>query len=178
MRVSVRLVREDDAAPVAEMLVRSWPELAPWEPERDESYRTEPGQRALLRAALDEHARGQALPALVLADGVPAGRITLSTIVRGPFRSADLGYWVDAAQRRRGIASAAVAAVLRTAFDELGLHRVAAATLLHNAGSRAVQARNGFAEIGVAPRYLQIAGRWQDHLLHQRLADDPPVRRT
>ena len=33
-------------------------------------------------------------------------------------------------------------------------------------------ARNGFARIGFAPRYLMIAGRWQDHLLFQRVADD------
>jgi ribosomal-protein-alanine N-acetyltransferase len=178
VRVSVRLVRESDADAVAGMLARGWPELASWEPAREPAYLTEAGQRAALRAALELHERGQALPALVLADDVPAGRITLSTIVRGPFRSADLGYWVDVAQHRRGVATAAVAAVLRLAFDDLGLHRVAAATLLHNAGSRRVLARNGFTEIGVAPRYLQIAGRWQDHLLHQRLAADPPFEQT
>jgi [ribosomal protein S5]-alanine N-acetyltransferase len=174
VQVSVRLVREADAATMAGLLVRGWTELAPWEPEREASYLTEAGQRAVLRAALDLHARGDAFPGLIVVDGAPAGRITLSTIVRGPFRSADLGYWVGVEQRRRGVATAAVAAVLRVAFDDLGLHRVAAATLLHNTGSRRVLARNGFSEIGVAPRYLQIAGRWQDHLLHQRLADDPP----
>jgi ribosomal-protein-alanine N-acetyltransferase len=27
--------------------------------------------------------------------------------------------------------------------------------------------RNGFTRIGVAPAYLSIAGRWQDHALYQ-----------
>ena len=37
-------------------------------------------------------------------------------------------------------------------------------------------AKNGFAEIGFAPRYIRIAGRWQDHVLHQRLAETTPPR--
>ena len=73
----------------------------------------------------------------------------------------------------RGVATAAVRAVLAVAFDRLGLHRVQAGTLVHNTASRRVLAKNGFAEIGFAPRYIRIAGRWQDHVLHQRLADDP-----
>jgi len=63
-----------------------------------------------------------------------------------------------------------VGEVLRLAFGELGLHRVQAATLLHNTGSQRVLKRNGFTRIGVAPRYLRIAGEWQDHVLFQRLA--------
>jgi hypothetical protein len=31
--------------------------------------------------------------------------------------------------------------------------------------------RNGFVRIGVAPSYLKIAGRWQDHVLFQLVAD-------
>jgi ribosomal-protein-alanine N-acetyltransferase len=35
--------------------------------------------------------------------------------------------------------------------------------------------RSGFTPIGVAPRYLRIAGEWQDHLLFQ-LLDEPGMR--
>jgi ribosomal-protein-alanine N-acetyltransferase len=42
-----------------------------------------------------------------------------------------------------------------------------------NHPSRRVLAKAGFTEIGLAPRYIKIAGRWQDHVLHQRLVDDP-----
>jgi len=37
--------------------------------------------------------------------------------------------------------------------------------------------RTGFTLIGLAPRYLRIAGQWRDHLLFQRLADDPALVR-
>ena len=110
---------------------------------------------------------------MVVVDGEPAGRINLNDVVRGAFDNAHLGYWVDVEHQGRGVASAAVRAVLAVAFGELGLHRVQAGTLIHNHASRRVLAKNGFSEIGLAPRYIRIAGRWQDHVLHQRLVDDP-----
>ncbi len=54
----------------------------------------------------------------------------------------------------------------------IGLHRVEAAALLHNTASQRVLERNGFARIGMAPAYLSIAGRWQDHLLFQLIAPE------
>ena len=66
-------------------------------------------------------------------------------------------------------AAVAVADAVRHAFDDLGLHRLQADTLVHNAASRTVLTRSGFTEIGRAPRYLRIAGRWQDCILHQLL---------
>jgi len=42
-------------------------------------------------------------------------------------------------------------------------------TLRHNTGSQRVLERNGFERIGVAPAYLSVAGRWQDHVLYQLL---------
>ena len=53
------------------------------------------------------------------------------------------------------------------ARDELGLHRIEASTLLHNVASQRVLQKAGFQQIGMAPRYLQIAGKWQDHNLYQ-----------
>jgi len=93
--------------------------------------------------------------------------MTLSGIVRGPFLSAHLGYWVDKDYNGRGIGSAAVAFAVAAARDELGLHRLQAATLQHNAASQKILTRSGFTEIGVAPAYLHIAGSWRDHILFQ-----------
>ena len=173
MQVAIRLVTENDAPALADLLASNREGMAPWEPVRQDAYFTEAGQREVLCEILDRYARGQAQPCVILVDEVVAGRMTLSNVVRGPFLSASLGYWVGQDHRGRGVATAAVGEVLRLAFADLGLHRVEASTLLANAASRRVLAKNGFTEIGVAPRYLQIAGRWQDHLLHQRLAADP-----
>ncbi len=170
MAVSVRLVSRHDAAVLAEVLRANRDFLAPWDPVRDEAYYTTGGQRDLATRSLRRSAAGVEWPGVILVDGTPVGRVNLNNIVRGAFCSADLGYWVDRAHNGRGVATAAVGAVVRVAFGELGLHRVQAGTLLHNSGSQRVLQRNGFTVIGVAPAYLKIAGRWQDHRLFQRLA--------
>jgi [ribosomal protein S5]-alanine N-acetyltransferase len=107
------------------------------------------------------------VPLVIVDDGEVVGRITMSDVVRGAFQSAHLGYWVAASHTGRGVATAAVAATARMAFTELRLHRLQADTLLHNTASQRVLERNGFVRIGTAPAYLRIAGRWQDHHLHQ-----------
>ncbi len=173
MTVAVRLVEPGDAVALAALVARNRVSLAPWEPVHPEDYFTEAGQHRALVAALARHSRGEQHPCVIVVEGRPVGRINLNDIVRGAFQNAHLGYWLDVDQQGRGVATAAVRAVLATAFGELGLHRVQAGTLLHNHASRRVLAKNWFSEIGVAPRYINIAGRWQDHVLHQRLADDP-----
>ena len=55
----------------------------------------------------------------------------------------------------------------------LGLNRVEAACLLHNDASRHLLRKLGFKEEGVARRYLCINGRWQDHVMHAILREDP-----
>ena len=78
----------------------------------------------------------------------------------------------DGASNGRGLATSAVREILRMSRDELDLHRVQAVTLPHNAASQRVLERNGFERIGFAPRYLRIAGRWQDHDLFQAILHD------
>ena len=172
MTVDIRVVAEGDPEALARLLIRNRDFLAPWDPVRSDAYFTVEGQRTLLDQALRRYQQGLDWPGMIMVDDVPVGRVNLNNVVLGAFCSADLGYWVDQARNGRGVATAAVAAVLRVAFDDLGLHRVQAGTLLHNHGSQRVLERNGFTPIGMAPGYIQIAGRWQDHLLFQRLADD------
>lgn len=171
--VVLRELRADDAEALAIAYAGNRAHLAAWEPERDEAFFTAARQEAEVATQLEDAARGVSLLLVLAADDATiAGRFTLSGIVRGPFQSANLGYWVDAGRTGRGLASAAVAAMVDVARTELGLHRIQAATLTHNAGSRRVLERNGFEHIGFAPAYLEIAGRWQDHELFQRILHD------
>jgi [ribosomal protein S5]-alanine N-acetyltransferase len=177
--VTVRILTEDDVPALTALLVANRDHLAPWEPQRPEEYFTEEFQREDVARLLDVHRQGGVLPGVVLVDGEPVGRVNVNNVVRGVFLSGDLGYWVSRHVTGRGVATAAVAAMARLAFGEAGLHRLQAGTLLHNAASQHVLRKNGFTAIGVAPRYLRIAGRWQDHLLFQLLAEEaaaPGVR--
>jgi ribosomal-protein-alanine N-acetyltransferase len=163
-----RLVQLCDAPALTELLDRNRDFLAPSSPIRSEAFFTLDGQRAGIRAALAEHQRGTKLPHVILAaDGEVAGRITLNEIVRGPFQSCHLGYWVAAEYNGRGLATGALQKIIGVAFEELGLHRIEAGTLLDNVRSQRVLEHNGFVRFGVAAAYLHIAGRWQDHAMYQ-----------
>ena len=166
---SLRLVTVDDAAALVELLTRDREFMAPWGPERPDGYYTVEGQRDVLEKALDGHARGVTVPLVIVDDGHVVGRITLNDIVRGAFQSTALGYWVTEAANGRGLATAAVRDTLAYAFGELGLHRVEASTLPGNIRSQRVLKRNGFVWFAVAPDYLRIGRRWQDHVLFQKV---------
>jgi ribosomal-protein-alanine N-acetyltransferase len=168
--VGTRLAALEDAAALAEIYSSHRQALAPYEPERQEEFYTEAGQRAVIEAALGEHGQGVTLPHVILVGGAVAGRITLSGIARGPFLSARLGYWVSPVFHGRGVATAAVREIARIAFEELGLHRLQAGTLLHNVASQKVLERNGFIRFGLAQKYVKIAGQWQDHAMYQLIA--------
>jgi len=172
--VWIRLLRRTDADGMSQAYSRNRDHLAPWEPARDEAFFSPGHQLNIIQAKLAQLSVGQEIP-WVLVDGAESakiiGAVTLTGIVRGPFLSANLGYWVDAGLGRQGIGSAAVRFAANQAREGLGLHRVQAATLLHNKPSRKILRSTGFQEIGVAPEYLKIAGRWQDHLLHQLILD-------
>jgi len=165
---TARLITLDDAPVLAELLRVNREFLAPWEPIRHDDYFTVDGQRAVIETALGQYKQGVKFPHVVLDDsGRVVGRITLSEIVRGPFQSCSLGYWVSATDNGRGLATAAVRDIIRVAFHELRLHRIQAGALLHNIRSQRVLERNGFIRFGVAPSYVNIAGRWQHHALYQ-----------
>ena len=58
------------------------------------------------------------------------------------------------------------------AFTMLDLSRIEAACLPENVASRALLERAGFRYEGVAEGYLQIDGRWRDHVLYANLRSD------
>ncbi|BCB79561.1 GNAT family N-acetyltransferase [Phytohabitans flavus] len=170
MTVTTRLVRLDDVPAITDLIRANRDFLAPWEPLRAEDYFTVEAQLAIVETGLAAYERGTAVPHVILDDGEMVGRINLNDIVRGPFQSCHLGYWVAQAANGRGVATAAAALIARLAFEEIGLHRLQAGTLVHNLASQKVLERNGFVRYGLAPQYLSIAGSWQDHVLFQLIA--------
>lgn len=170
---TTRLLSIDDVAALTRLLVRNREFLAPWDAKRGEDFFTEEGQSRVVAEAVAAHEAGTMLPLAILdADGALAGRLNLNGITRGAFQSTAMGYWVAEDRNGQGLATKAVAEAVDVAFGELGLHRVQAETLLHNAASQRVLRSNGFTPYGVAPDYLMIAGRWQDHILFQRLDNE------
>jgi ribosomal-protein-alanine N-acetyltransferase len=169
MMPGIRLIAVEDAVELAELLQVNREFLARWEPIRPEDYFTAAGQKRAIEDALAQSERNTIVPNVIIERGEIIGRVTLSNIIRGPFQSCNLGYWVGSSHNGRGFATRAVREIMIVAFRELRLHRIEAGTLLHNVPSQRVLERNGFARFGVAPNYLNIAGRWQDHAMYQAL---------
>jgi ribosomal-protein-alanine N-acetyltransferase len=163
MTVSIRLVAEEDAEELAELMASNRKFFAPWDAVRPDAFYTAAGQLEAIGAALRSYESGQMMPHVIVQDGRIVGRMNLNTIVRGAFQSGTLGYYVAEEYNGRGIAGRATGLMVAVGFEELNLHRIEANTLLHNVASQRVLLRNGFERFGTAPKYLRIAGEWQDH---------------
>jgi [ribosomal protein S5]-alanine N-acetyltransferase len=169
--VSIRPLAVTDARQMAQLYTENREFLAALEPLRPDAFYTFEGQRRHIAQLTDRRTSGTAYPFVIVLGGKAVGAINLSNVVRGAFQSANVGYWVAAVHNGRGVATRALALVCERAFGEIGLHRVEAGTLPDNYASQRVVEKNGFVRIGLAPRYLQIAGVWSDHILFQKTAD-------
>jgi ribosomal-protein-alanine N-acetyltransferase len=113
----------------------------------------------------------------IFVNGDFAGEINLNSIQRGPFQNAYIGYWIDEKQAGQGYMAEAVVAVSRFAFDELHLHRVQIAIIPRNTNSRRVMEKLAIREEGVAERYLEINGVWEDHVRYAMTVEEWEERR-
>ena len=88
--------------------------------------------------------------------GVLLGAVGLHQLDAGA-RQAQLGYWVHAAARRRGVATRAVTLVTGWALGTLRLHRVQAQVFTDNPWSQRVLEKAGFRRVPDAPAAVEHA---------------------
>ena len=108
----------------------------------------------------------------IFVDGDLAGEINLSSIQRGPFQNAYVGYWIDEKHAGNGYMPEAVVVLARFAFDDLHLHRIQVAIIPRNSASRRVVEKLELREEGIAERYLEINGVWEDHVRYAMTAEE------
>ncbi len=148
--------------------------LRPWEPTWAADHLTRKSFTNRVYWAQRSVAAGTAVPLFLIRreDRVLVGAITLDNIRRGPAQSATTGYWTGAAFAREGYMREAIRAVVHHAFTSLDLSRVEAGCLPENAASRRLLEQAGYKYEGVAQSYLQINGRWRNHVLYANLRHD------
>ena len=105
------------------------------------------------------------------------GELTVSSVQRGPFQSAYIGYWVDEAEAGNGYVPEAVVVALAFAFDELSLHRIEISIIPRNDRSLRVVEKLDIRHEGIAVRFLQINGVWEDHARFAMTSEEWVVRR-
>jgi ribosomal-protein-alanine N-acetyltransferase len=67
--------------------------------------------------------------------------------------------------------------VCRFAFDEIGLHRLQISIIPRNAASHRVVAKLDIRAEGIAERYLEINGVWEDHVRYAITSEEWELRR-
>jgi ribosomal-protein-alanine N-acetyltransferase len=174
-RVLLRTLNEQDYEGWHEVRARCQGWLLKWEPRSAHSTHLAEDQRSFMsRCAIRERERqiGTAFGFGIFLAGRFIGEITLSSIQRGPLQSAYIGYWIDEAVAGQGLMPEAVVTILQYAFESLRLHRVEINIIPRNGASRRVVEKLGLRCEGIAERYLEIDGAWEDHARYAITAEE------
>jgi len=148
--------------------------LSPWEPVWASDELTKGAFRRRIKRYQRESRQDSAYAFFVFRteDDALMGGCTLSNIRRGVTQCCALGYWIGERFARQGYMQDAVGALIPFIFTTLGLHRIEAACLPSNEPSKSLLQKAGFRQEGLARKYLQINGQWQDHVLFALLEND------
>src|SRR5271169_2791467 len=141
--VTLRRHRADDLDAVFQAVTESLDHLRPWMPWAA-NYTRESAAEFLAKSARD-WADGTEYGYAILADSVLAGGCGLMSRI-GP-GGLEIGYWVHRAWTRRGLATAASAALVDQAFRLPGVDRVEIVHDELNVASGGVPRRLGFTEV-------------------------------
>ena len=167
-RVVLRPLVPQDFNAWSEVRRRNGEWLTMWEPLRlphhpdpetnREVFAARCGSRDRERLAGSQYAFG------IFVDGAFAGELNLNNVVRGAMQSATIGYWIDRARAGRSLMSEAIVVLAQFAFEELNLHRLEICIIPRNSNSRRVVEKLNIREEGIAQRFLEINGAWEDHM--------------
>ncbi len=148
--------------------------LQPWEPSWANDHLSRKSFTNRVYWAQRSISGGTAVPLFLIrkTDDMLLGAITLDNIRRGPAQAGTTGYWIGEPFARAGYMREAIAAVIHYAFTTLDLSRIEAGCLPENTPSRRLLENCGYKYEGVAQSYLQIAGRWRNHVLYANLRHD------
>lgn len=166
--IDIRILSSENAKELLEYYIRNKNFLSKFEPYRDESFYTIDVQKQSLIENYREFIKGQGAHFGIYNNNKMIGRIRINNIVQGVFKSAFIGYSIDEKYQGKGFMKEAVGLVLEYAYEELGLHRIEATTLVDNERSKGVLEACGFTELGICKNYLLINGKWRDHRIFYR----------
>lgn len=179
-RVKLRPLREEDFESWHEVRTRCRDWLLPWEPRpAGAPYPPEDRPSYVARCSMRERERqlgtGYAFGIFVGARFV--GEVNLSSVQRGPFQNAYVGYWMDQLHAGRSYVPEACVVLFRFAFEDLGLHRLQVSIIPRNRPSRRVAQKLWLRGEGIALRYLEIDGKWEDHVRYALTTEEWQERR-
>ncbi|MGU8414631.1 GNAT family N-acetyltransferase [Clostridium perfringens] len=171
-RLALRNLAPENTEEMLDYYIRNEEHLRQYEPTRDSSFYTYEGQKEILTESFRQFIDGTSIDLGIFKDEKLIGKIKLSNIVYGILRNAFVGYSIDKEHQGKGYMKEALNTVCSYAFEEMGLHRLEASTLMDNSRSQGVLKACGFNELGISEKYLYINGEWRDHKIFYKVNDD------
>lgn len=96
------------------------------------------------------------------SDGALVGWMDISTIKRDRYKMANFGYYIMSHQRGKGYGTEAARRLVKAGFEDLGFHRLEAATDPENKPSIALAKGIGLHDEGIKKHYWFQNNRWED----------------
>lgn len=181
-RVVLRPLNAQDFAAWAECRKRNADWLLKWEPLRPITQPDPANDRDIFSARCNirerERQTGTSYAFGLFVDNAFCGEVNLNNVVRGAMQCATVGYWIDQKRAGNAYVAEAVAVVLKFAFDELHLHRVEVCIIPRNTNSLRVVEKLALRNEGLAERFLEINGLWEDHYRFAITAEEWACRRA
>ena len=181
-RVVLRPLVAQDFAAWSEVRQRNGEWLSQWEPLRPIHHPDPATNRDVFAARCSardrERTSGVSYSFGFFVDGAFAGEINLNNVVRGALQMGTIGYWIDRARAGNAFVAEAVVVLMKYAFEDLHLHRVEICIIPRNNNSLRVMQKLGIREEGVAQRFLEINGVWEDHIRFGMTVEEWDQRRS
>lgn len=170
--INLKILTPDDSMDLLQYYTRNKEHLRPYEPTREDSFYSIRAQHQILMDNYKQFLNGSAACFGIYKDKEFIGKIQISGIIYGVFKSGIIGYSIDREYQGKGYMKESLAKVVEYAFKEMELHRLEASTLIHNEKSQAVLKSCGFKELGINEKYLFINGQWRDHITFYKVKDN------
>lgn len=173
-RCYIRTFKEEDAANLTELVVRNKHFWAIHEPLQRQEYYTLDTQYKKILESMHLMRSKREFSFGIYAKGTKEliGHISLYAIKRLPYSSGFVGYSVDEKVVGKGIATEALAIVLKFAFTDVNIHRVEAYVSPKNVASVRVLEKARLQREGLLRELLFINGVWEDHYMYAIIQDD------
>ena len=175
-RLLLRLLEPQEAERMRRYVNENREHLKPWEPSRPEGYYTTGFWQLELKRRQNDFFMGEAVRLAIFFKGSPDGPVVgvcnFTEIMRGAFQACFLGYSVHHKYQGLGIMHEALDAAVDFMFKKFELHRVMANYIPRNERSGRLLRKLGFTVEGFARDYLNINGKWEDHILTAKIRND------
>lgn len=162
--VNLKILTTDDAKDMLDYYKRNREHLRRYEPTREECFYSIEAQRQILVENYKQFLNGVGICFGIYKNEKLIGKIQISSIVVGVFKSGIVGYSMDNEEQGNGYMKETLKLLIKYAFNEMGIHRIEASTLVDNLRSQSVLKSCNFIELGLNKNYLFINGKWRDHI--------------